>query len=207
MCGGPKPPRDNSAAIAQQQEAQRQARITQGQQGIDAAFAGFDDPFYQDYTNKYTGYYMPQLDDQYSDAVKRLTLQLAQSGNLTGSVGAKQLSDLQKYYDTQKLAVTNQASTATQGLRSNIDTRKSQLYADNRAAADPGSASAAAASAARALQPTAPSSPLANVFADFFGNLGNAAALNNARAYQQGTGVQSFGKTNTDSVKVYGDRK
>lgn len=191
----PKPKKDNSAELARDEEAARQGRITEGQTGIDSAFAGFDDPFYQGYTDQYTGYYNPQLDDQYKDAVKRLTLQLAQTGNLTGSVGATQLSDLQKYYDTQKMGITNQAQTATQGLRGSIDQRKSQLYADNRAAADPGSAAAAASSAAVALQPTAPSSPLANVFGDFFGNLGNAAAIKNARAYSSGNGVQHYGNS------------
>lgn len=201
----PKPPRDNSAKIAQQQEAERQGKIKQGQTSIDEAFSGFDDPFYQGYQTQYLDYYNPQLDDQYKDAVKRLTLQLAQTGNLTGSVGAKQLADLQKNYDTQKLAITNQSQSALNQLRGNIDQRKSQLYADNRAAADPGSAASAAASAAQYLQPGAPTSPLSNVFGDFFANLGNVAALNNARAYRQGTGVQQYGSSGNGSVYNVGE--
>lgn len=196
----PKAPKDNSAAIARKQEAERQARIAQGQTGIDEAFSNFNDPFYQGYQTQYMDYYNPQIDDQYKDAVKRLTLQLAQTGNLTGSTGAKQLSDLQKTYDTQKMAITNNAQNAVQSLRGSIDTRKSQLYADNRAAADPGAASAAASDAVRYLQPATPSSPLANVFSDFFSNLGNVAAINNARGYQQGTGVKSFGGSGQRSV-------
>lgn len=202
MCKS-KVPKDNSAEIARQQEAQRQARIAQGQQGIDQAFAGFDDNFYNNYQNQYQDYYNPQLGDQYSDAVKRLTLQLAQTGNLSGSAGATQLSNLKKYYDTQNLSLTNQALDAVNQLRGNIDSKKSQLYADNRAAADPGSAAAAAASAAQYLQPTAPTSPLANVFGDFFSNLGNVAAIQNAQTLRQGTGVQSFsGSEKNGSVKV-----
>lgn len=203
MCGS-KPKKDNSAEIARQEEAARQARISQGQQGIDQAFSGFDDPFYQGYQNQYLDYYNPQLNDQYSEAVKRLTLQLAQTGNLTGSTGASQLADLKKYYDTQKMSVTNQALDAVNTLRGNIDAKKSQLYADNRAAADPGSAASAAASAAQYLQPTAPTSPLANVFGDFFGNLGNVAAIQNARKLSEGIGVQSFngGRKSGGSVSV-----
>jgi hypothetical protein len=192
MCKSSKPPRDNSAEIARQQEEARQSRIAQGRSSIDSAFGGFNDEFFDEYQNQYLDYYNPQLEDQYGDAVKRLTLQLAQTGNLTGSTGANQLSDLQKYYDQQKLSVTNQAVNAANELRGNIDSRKSQLYADNRGAADPGSASSAAASAAQALQPTAPTSPLANVFSDFFGNLGNVAAIQNASKYNEGTGVQTF---------------
>lgn len=204
MCKS-KGSKDNSAAIAAQQEAARQARIAEGQTSIDSAFAGFDDPFFQGYNDQFTNYYSPQLDDQYKDAVKRLTLQLAQSGNLTGSVGAQQMADLQKFYDQQKLSITNQAQAATQQLRGNIDNRKSILYADNRAASDPGSAASAAASAVQALQPTAPTSPLAAVFGDFFNNLGNNAAISNATRLQQGTGVQSYGgKSGSGSVTTIG---
>lgn len=188
-------PKDNSAEIARKQEAQRQARITQGQTGIDDAFAGFNDDFYTGYQNDYTGYYNPQVDDQYGDAVKRLTLQLAQSGNLNGSVGADQMADLQKFYDTQKLSISNQAVDATNTLRGNIDQRKSQLYSDNRASADPGSASEAAISAASSLQPTAPTSPLANVFGDFFSNLSNNSSISQNRQLSQGSGVQSYGSS------------
>lgn len=192
MCTS-KPKKDNSAEIARQEEAKRQARIAQGQTAIDQSFSGFNDDFYNNYQNQYSDYYNPQLNDQYSEAVKRLTLQLAQTGNLTGSAGATQIADLKKYYDTQKLSMTNQAIDAANTLRGNIDQRKSQLYADNRAAADPGSAASAAASAAQYLQPTAPTSPLANVFSDFFSNLGNVAAVRNAQRLSEGTGVQSFG--------------
>lgn len=191
MCGS-KPKKDNSAEIARREEAKRQARIRQGQQTINSQFGGFNDEFFNNYQNQYSDYYNPQLNDQYSDATKRLTLQLAQTGNLTGSAGATQMADLKKYYDTQKMSVANRALEAMNTLRSNIDTRRSQLYADNRAAADPGSAASAAASAVQYLQPTAPSSPLANVFGDFFGNLGNVAAIKNAQRLNEGTGVQSF---------------
>lgn len=205
MCKS-SPPKDNSAEIARQQEAARQARIRTGQSNIDSAFSGFNDQFYNNYQDQYTGYYNPQLQDQYGDAVKRLTLQLAQSGNLTGSAGANQLGDLQEYYDQQKLALTNRALDAVNSLRGNIDAKKSQLYADNRAAADPGSAASAAASAAQYLQPTAPSSPLANVFSDFFQNVGNTAAIRNTQRLNQGTGVQNFsgGGRSGGSVSVVG---
>ena len=204
MCG-PKAPKDNSAEIAAQEEAARQKRIATGQASIDDAFAGFNDDFYNQYQNDYSGYYTPQLSDQYADSAKKLKLQLAQTGNLTGSVGANQLADLEEYYNNQQLAITGQSQDAVNQLRSNIDSSKSQLYADNRAAADPSNASAAAASAAASLQPSAPSSPLANVFSDFFSNLGNTAAISNAQGYSQGPGVQSYGGTGGGS-SVYNVR-
>lgn len=204
MCP-PSPPKDNSAQITRQQEEERQGRITQGQTAIDDAFGGFNDDFYSGYQNDYLGYYTPQLSDQYDDARKRLTLQLARSGNLTASTGANQMADLKKFYETQNTGITNRALDAKSTLQSNIDARKSQLYADNRAAADPGNAASAAAAAATSLQPTPPSSPLANTFADFFTNLGNATAVyNNSRPYESQTGVQTFNGGNTNSVRTIG---
>jgi len=193
MCTGSKPPKDNSAEIAAKAEADRQNRISLGVENIDNAFAGYNDQFYQDHTNQYQDYYMPQLDDKYSDAVKKLTLQLATTGNLTAKTGADQLSDLKEFYGQQGQAVTGQALNATQQLRTNVDNQMSQLYANNRAASDPGAASSGAISAAANLQPVAPSSPMANVFGDFFSNLGNVAAIRNAQSYNQGNGVESFG--------------
>jgi len=193
MCmSSPKMPVDNSAQIAREEEAKRQARIAEGRSAIDSAFNSYNDDFYNNYQQDYIGYYTPQLDDQYGDARKRLTLQLAKTGNLTSSAGANQMGDLQEYYNQQQTGITNQALNAVNDLRGNIDARKSQLYADNRSAADPGSAAAAAASAAGSLTPSMPQSPLANVFADFFSNLGNSTALYNTSGRQQQTGVQNF---------------
>lgn len=192
MCGS-KPAPDNSAAIARQEERIRQERIAEGQQGIDRAFAGFNDEFFNNYQKQYSDYYDPQLNDQYSNAMKRLTLQLAQTGNLTGQVGVDQKAELQKHYDRQKMSVSNNSIDAAKKLRADIDARKSQLYSDNRMVADPGNSTATAISAAQQLQPGAPINPLANVFGDFFANIGNVQALKNTQRLTEGTGVQSFG--------------
>lgn len=201
------PPRDNSAQIARQAEEARQARIAQGKMGIDEQFSGFNDDFYNQYQTDYTNYYNPQVDDQYGDAVKKLTLQLAQTGNLTGSVGANQLGDLQKFYDTQKMGIVDRGTNARRELMGNIDAKKSQLYSDNRSSADPGAATSAATAAAQYLQPGAQTSPLANVFSDFFNQLGNQSAIRNAQKINQGTGVQQYsgGRGGTSGYVVNGN--
>lgn len=209
MCfgGGSKAPIDNSAEIARQAEKERQARVDQSTGAIDSAFSGFNPDFYNKYQTDYTNYYYPQLDDQYGDARKRLTLQLAKTGNLTSSAGINQLGKLQGEYDTQRTGVTNQAIEASNKLRGDVDMRKSQLYSDARAAADPGSATSAAASAVGALQPSMPTSPLANTFADFFNNIGNATAIynnSNGGGRPQSTGVQSFNKSPSSARVING---
>lgn len=203
MCMGGSTPKDNSAEIARAEEAARQEKIKQGTSAIDSAFTGFNDDFYNNYQTQYSDYYNPQLNDQYGDATKKLTLQLARTGNLTGSTGAEQLAKLQQYYDTQKTAMTNQAITAANTLRGNVDTKKSQLYQDNRASADPGNASSAAAAAAQYLQPSAPTTPLADMFTDFLNNYGNISALSNAQKLAgQSAGVGTYGSGGKSSYVV-----
>lgn len=201
MCssGGGSTNPEVAARHAREREAARQAIIEQGREKIDEQFAGFNDDFYNQYQQKYTDFYNPQLQDQYSDARNRLTLQLARSGNLTSSVGSKQMGDLQKHFNTQQTGITNQALDAVNKLRSNIDINKSQLYADNRAAADPGNAAQAAQAAAQSLQPTSPMSPLANTFSDFFNNLGNMAAISNVNRGYNRTGVQNYNSNGSSS--------
>ena len=194
-----------AAAAARAAEAKRVADIAQGQANIDDQFAGFNDDFYNKYQTDYNNYYNPQAEDQYADARKRLTLQLASTGNLTSSSGAEQIGNLQEHYNNQRTGITNKGINNLNDLRSNIDTSKSQLYADNRSAADPARASEAAFSAISSLQPAQQDSPLANVFTDFFQNAGNsAAAYNNSRNYNQNNGVQNYNNSGNNSVKYYG---
>jgi len=203
MCmSNPKQPVDNSAQLAREAEAARQARITQGTGSIDNAFNSYNDDFYNQYQNDYSSYYQPQLEDQYSDARERLTLNLAKTGNLTSSTGADQFGDLKTKYNDRNTGITNEALDAANALRGNVDSRKSMLYADNRSAADPGFTEEAAAKAASSLQPTAFNSPLADTFSDFFNNIGNAAGVGTGK--YQNTGVQTFGGGSNNSVKYYG---
>lgn len=208
MCfSSPQVPVDNTAAIARKADEERQGKITQGQSAIDNAFSGYNDAFYKKYQDDYTNNYAPQLTDQYNDARKRLTLQLAKTGNLTSSSGLDQNAKLKNFYDTRTTGMTNEAIQAANNLRANVDSNKSQLYADNRSAADPGNAAALAASSAAALQPGIPASPLANTFSDFFNNLGNATAIYNTNngggINTQGNGVTNYsGKTNRSAYNV-----
>ena len=202
MCGSSKPPPDNSAQIAREAEEKRQGRISEGTSAIDSAFSSYNDDFYNQYQSDYGGYYQPQLDDQYSDARERLTLQLAKQGNLTSSTGADQFGDLKSRYDDRGTSISNEAMDASNSLRRSVDSNKSQLYADNRSSADPGNAANAARSLATSLQPGTPSSPLADTFSDFFSNTGNAVIAGTGR--YQNTGVQTFGGGSNNSVKYHG---
>ena len=192
MCifGGGSQPVDNSAEIARQEEAARQARITEGRTAIDDAFGAFTPDYFDSYANDYTGFYTPKLDDKYADARKKLTLQLASTGNLTGSAGIGQLRDLTEMYNEQTSDVTNKSLAAANTLRGNVENARSDLYSQNSVAADPGNAAESAARQIGILQQPQQFSPLGDVFSSFFANLNNNRVANQQRSINDsGTGL------------------
>lgn len=163
----PKAPKDNSAEIARQAEVERQQQIEQGRSAIDQSFAQFDPSYFDRLQGDYTGYYMPQLDQQYGDAKKALIFNLARGGNLDASAGAQQIGNLTRKYKENQAVIGNQAVTTANQQRAQVEQNKSDLYAQLSASADP--AAAASTSAARAAALTAPVgySPLGDLFANF----------------------------------------
>ena len=170
MCGG-SPPKDNSAEIARQQEAERQERISAGRTKIDETFSQFDDPFYEGRQKSYTGYFMPQLDDQYHDANRKLTLSLARTGNLNSGSGARQIGDLRENYELNRGMVADKALDFGNKARTDVENARQDLYTTNRASADPSGAAASALARVGTLTTAPAFSPLGNVFADFINNI------------------------------------
>ena len=174
------PPHDNSAEQARADEQARQDRISAGQKNIDTAFGAFDDNYYNKVSGDYTGYYQPQLDEQYQKAIQKETLQLAGSGNLTSSSGATALSDVRRTYDRQKTAMADAALKAANDVRGQVESNKTDLYATNRAAADPTQAESLATARVGTLQAPQAFSPLGDIFAAVLSNGTNQALLSAA---------------------------
>lgn len=184
MCifGGGAIPHDNSAEIARQQEAERQARISQGETRIADAFKPFDDNYYSGVSKDYLGYYEPQLQDQYTDARKHLTYDLGRTGVLNTSAGAERLADLFKEYGKNRTQIADRAAGAANEARSKVEASRSDLLSQNRGSADPSSISALAASQAGILSAPGTYNPLGDIFANFL-NQGTTAALLQTKGY------------------------
>src|SRR4030095_9289122 len=99
MFGSPK---DNSAQLARQAEIERQGKIKEGRVAIDKQFTGFGPDYYRKVSDNYSGFYVPQLNEQFDKARKALTFNLSRSGNLNASAGARSLGDLRKAYERNK---------------------------------------------------------------------------------------------------------
>lgn len=189
MCGM-KAPKDNSAAIAAQQEQERQARVRAARGEVDKAFEPFTTGYYDDYKTRYLDYYKPQLEEQYGDARKRLVTQLADSGNLAGSEGAKLLGKFNTEYNRKGTQLVDNANAAANDKRAAIENERGNLYNLSASSQDPAMAGAQAGVQASTLQAPPTFSPLSNAFAEFFNNV--AVAVANERRGFTGTGTGLF---------------
>ena len=188
MCfSPPKPPPDNSGAIAAQQEATREANIKTGQSNIDSAFTQYDDPYYAGITSNYENYYDPQIDVQYKDAVDKLTEQLGQQGILQSSEGNRQLGELAQKEGQTLQSIADQGIAAANTAKQQVASTKQNLYQLNQNAADPSLAASQAATAASSAVSPITFSPIANAFSGLLGQGTNALAL------QSGQNVSGFG--------------
>lgn len=193
-------PKDNTANVAQQEEAAKQGRIQQGTQNIDQAFSGFDDPYYAGYTKNYEDNYNPQLTGQYNDAYRKLVLGLSHSGNLSSSEGAREIGDLKRSYGDSQAQIGNQAVAATNALRGNVENQRSQLLQMNTQAADPSAAGANATAALSTLQAPPTYSPLGDAFASIIASIPQGVAAEQQGNRGFGTGLFSQPKNSVTVV-------
>lgn len=135
MCGfgksGGKSKKDPYAA----ENARRAAALKEGNAGIDAQFAQFDDSYYSGREKAYLDYANPQLDKQYKDSLKQLVFALSRTNNLNTSAGAEARADLegQRAKQAQALvdgsrAVSNQARADVADQRQNLVTMLNSTY-------------------------------------------------------------------------------
>lgn len=163
MClGGPD--YDAIAAEQRRREAARQAAIASGRTQIDEALSGFDDDFYAGRKQAYLDYATPQVDDQYEDARKQLTLALSRSGQLQSGTAVNRFTDLKKDYKARLLDIANNARQVATDARRNVEQTRSDLYTNLAASADPASAANAALARAETLEARPQFSPIGNVF-------------------------------------------
>lgn len=169
MCFGGGGGGDGGAAEQQAKldakEAQRQADIKTGQGNIEKAFSQFDPAYYDKFKTDYTGYYTPQIADQYSTAKDKLAATLAGRGTLDSTVGASKFAQLDKTRADSEADIGNQSTDASNNLKKSVEDTKTNLFQINNSAADPAGISAQAIGQASAIAAPRALSPLGQVFA------------------------------------------
>ena len=140
-----------------------------------------------DLKSDYTGYYQPQLDRQYGEALDKMKASLAGRGALDSTVGGAEMAKLARTNAEARTNIANEATDAANKLRSTVENEKTNLYNLNEASADPQAINAQAIGQATALVAPPTYSPLGTVFADALNSINNfASAYSNrpTRSYQ-----------------------
>ena len=135
----------------QEDEDKRQANIRGGVSAIDQAFAQFDNPFFQGAQDKYSGYYLPQIDEQAGNTRNKLIAKLFDRGMLESSEGANALSDLENKRLSGRARIGNEAADFSGGIRADVNKQRNALYDVARTAADPSAVAARATGEATTL--------------------------------------------------------
>lgn len=189
MCfGGNKAAKraQREAEMARQQEAARQAEIRQGRENINSTFGQFDDNFFGQNRQAFMDYARPQLDEQFGDASKALTFDLARSGLMNSSVRGDQTSKLQRLYDQNNQQLTNEALSREQQQRNSVEGARADLISMLQTTGDAQGAANQALSRASILSAPQPFSPVGQLFQDFTAGLGTQAAMERASSVSGG---------------------
>lgn len=194
MCGGGG---DDGSAEARRREEERQARIRSGMRSIDQTFSQFDDPFFDRQRDAYVRYAMPQVENQYEDALGTLTAALARTGGLSSirsSVASRKNADLNRDYSLQRQNVVDQGIGQATQARRDIENSRSALVSDLYATADPAAAAAGAAARAKIATQQPSYSPLGMLFQNVAAGLADMSeARSFSRAFAAGAGGGTYG--------------
>ena len=159
------------------EEEARQGRITAGKTAIDSAFAGYDDNFYASQAQNYMDYATPQIEDQYTDAMKSLTRALARNGTSQSSMAAERRADLKTKLNNAQVDAARQGEAFANDTRSALAGVKSNLLSQNQSLADPTLIASMAANQSNAASQLPSYNPVAQIFADATSGLATQSQL------------------------------
>lgn len=157
------------AAMAGQQEGQRQQAIQQGTKNINKAFSGFTPAFYQQRAQAYQDFAMPQLAQQYQQNRNQIGFGLANRGLNTSSAATGQWTNLGKAMGQAKQNIADAGIGQAQQLQQQVEGQRNNLLNQLYQSADPSGASAAATQTASQYAAPSVFQPLGNML----GNVAN----------------------------------
>lgn len=121
--------------------------------------------FFETYRGAHDAYYMPQLEDQYSDARDELTFNLARAGTLRSSMAGDAVGDLVEQNALNRALLRSKGDAATATLRQRVQQEKSSAINQLYATESPEVGVNSALAAVRTLQQETPDfNPLGQLF-------------------------------------------
>ena len=159
------------------EEEARQGRITAGKAAIDSAMAGYDDDFYAGQAQNYMDYATPQIEDQYTDAMRSLTRALARNGTNQSSMAAERKAKLQTKLNNAQVDAARQGEAFANDTRTALAGVKNSLISQNQSLADPTLIASMAANQSNAASQLPSYNPVAQIFADATSGLATQSQL------------------------------
>ncbi len=202
MClGGGSNAMEQEYQRQQAEEEARQGRIKQGKENIDAAFAGYDDAFYDQTAADYRNFAAPQITEQYENALMGLRQALARSGQLQGTERIRRENKLKRDLAAAEVAAARRGEAIAGDMRSNLANVKANLLSQNASLADPTLIAQTAANQIMANTQVPEYSPISNLFANATEGLATQAQLEarNKNRYEM---AQLFSPVNSSRVVI-----
>lgn len=159
--------------------------------GPDQTFTGFQPSFFNDVTQNYINYALPQLASQYKQAYDTSTYDLAGRGLLRSSAADEARSNLDLTMGKQKLAIADTGAQMSQDIKKQVENARQSALDSLYQTADPLNAVKNVISQSSQIQVPSLIQPLGNAFS----NIMNQYALQQLYplAGQQGTTPVNYG--------------
>ena len=118
---------DEAAQRAQAARAYAEERnrfIDEATTGINQAYSGFDDPFFDKFAQDIVNYYKPQVRREFGAARDQTTYGFSDAGTLRSSMAAEAFGDLARERANKEARVSGEAQDRAQGFRDDINAQK-----------------------------------------------------------------------------------
>jgi hypothetical protein len=185
MCFSSGGASDRYASEQRAAEQVRKSQINRGMGAIESQFNKFDNKFYDQQSQNYLDFAMPQVNQQYGDATRGLGYALARQGIGASSEGNRRYGNLLQDYQLNRQGVVDKSRDVAATARSNIEAARSGVIQDLYSTADPAAAAKSALSKAQYLAvPQAPSA-VGQLFVNALDGLNTyQSAKSDAEAYR-----------------------
>jgi hypothetical protein len=172
--GDPNKASKKEAKRIREQEEERQRRIDAGMSGIESAFSGFDDNFFNQRASAFSDFATPQLQDQFSDARENLIFALSRGGKLDSSTAAEKFGDLNQRLTEGQQDIANKGLDFANTARSGVEDARAGIVSQLFATEDADSAVSAALNRSKALTAPPAFSSLGNYFQNISAGLASS---------------------------------
>lgn len=173
-----------------QDVAKRQQWFADAQAKFGPSLGKFNDQFFNDRRNTFLSFYMPQLDQQNTEARDRLTFALNDAGLLNSTVAGERVGKLQRDYDTNRASVLADAENDVTNLKGEVTNQRAAALSQLLATGDADRASNEALSRQQITFQSKPRySPLGDIFGGVATGIGAYQSRMNDAAILQAAGL------------------